>query len=142
MPASQVFNAMPEGFHHRLHAHACTPQSGEQKPQREQSKLSASHQAAGGGVLNVVGCSGEDFYMLRRPRNTAATSSRANWLLRRMEIALHCIGYVCRFTSRMQNAKQAKFGISHASEGRVLRPTLAAAGMDGYKGRPPKHTSR
>ena len=84
------------------------------------------HQAAGGGVLNVVSCSGEGLNMLRRLHNTAAPGSRANWLLRRMEIALHCIRYICRFTCRMQNAKQAKFGISHASSEGFLRPTLAA----------------
>ena len=103
MPASQVFNAVPKGFLHRLHAHACTTQSGEQKRQREQSKLSGSHQAAGGGVLNVVSCSGEGFYMFRRLHDTAATSSRANWLLRRMGIVLGTFAGLqaeCRMQSR------------------------------------------
>ena len=75
MPASDVFNATCKRVLCGSHTHPCTPQSGEQKPQRQQSKLGRStpfhiwQLADGGGVLNIGGCSGEDGYdgyMLRR----------------------------------------------------------------------------
>src|SRR5258706_1734927 len=73
------------------------------------------HLAAGGGVLNVVGCSStcSGVCIIQR-LPVARIGFSAVW-------KLHCIasGTFCRFTSRMQNAKQTKFGISHASSGGI-----------------------
>ena len=102
-------------FLYRSHTHSCTTQSGEQKASANKASSVVHifpHLAAGSGVLNVVGCSSEGQYMFRRLHNTAATS-HANRLLRRMEIALHCVGYAVRFAGSQADAECKADEIRH-----------------------------
>lgn len=109
MPASEVFNATLQGScTDRTRTHA--PPNVANKSEREQSKLSGSRPSTSGGWRRRFECRGLLQYMLRRLHNTAATS-RANRLLRRMEIALHCIGYVLQVYK--QNAECKADEIRH-----------------------------
>lgn len=115
MPASELFNAMlRRSCTDRTRTHG--PPEMANKSEREQSNAGGPHPSTSGGWQRRFECRGLLKYMLRRLHDTAATS-RANWLLRRVEIALHWHRVRFAGLQAVAECKADEFGISHASSG-------------------------